>query len=142
MNDRDFQLECGLLDDDRRALEDALWQAQLREYPDSRRVSVREAFGWMDETPDLESARAWWDKEHPADEWPADGALRGLERYKYLNDRVTQYRMRMARGLALALQFSCFVFYECGKQSDGTYRWRGCRYGVNGSEYLSGYSRD
>lgn len=33
------------------------------------------------------------------------------------------------------------VFYECGKNKDGTYRFRGCRYGVQGYEYMSGFSR-
>ncbi len=32
------------------------------------------------------------------------------------------------------------VFYECGKNEDGTYRWRGFRYGLEGHEYRSGFS--
>jgi hypothetical protein len=33
------------------------------------------------------------------------------------------------------------VFYECGKLPDGTYSWRGFRYGLEDFEYLSGFGR-
>lgn len=48
---------------------------------------------------------------------------------------------RVARSLALCLQHPIVVFYECGKRGDGTYAWRGARYGVNGNEYISGFGR-
>lgn len=48
------------------------------------------------------------------------------------------------RWLALTLsnlETGPLQFYLCGKQENGTYRWMGARFGVKGSEYLSGCPR-
>ena len=46
----------------------------------------------------------------------------------------------VAEQLIKCLQFPAHVFYECGLRKDGGYRWRGCRYGVMGYQYLSGFN--
>jgi len=46
-----------------------------------------------------------------------------------------------ARNLTHCLQYPVGVFYECGKLPDGTYSWRGFRYGLEDFEYLSGFGR-
>jgi hypothetical protein len=122
----------------REVLEGFLWQAQLREFPDSKRVEVEEAYGWLNESaPPLDEE--WWHKEYGRYFTRDDRRREALN--LYATKRTADYRLRIARGLALALQFPVFVIYECGKV-DGTYLWRGIRYGVAGSEYQSGLSRE
>jgi hypothetical protein len=84
-----------------------LVQAQFRQYPDSRILSVSEVIqDWVDEDGLTEAQRA-----------------------------------RVTRSLAFALQCPVKVFYECGKRPNSTYAWRGCRFGTEGREYLSGFGR-
>jgi hypothetical protein len=40
---------------------------------------------------------------------------------------------------ATALQYPAVVFYEAGLEADGSYRYKGIRYGLEDSEYLSGF---
>jgi hypothetical protein len=40
---------------------------------------------------------------------------------------------------ASALQYPAVVFYEAGLEADGTYRYKGIRYGLEDREYLSGF---
>lgn len=46
----------------------------------------------------------------------------------------------IARLLVCTMQYPVRIYYECGRNPDGTYKWRGCRYGVNGPDYVSGFS--
>ena len=68
--------------------------------------------------------------------------LRQLQEYSD-SRRLSVHEMLQAwpaytrRQAALALQFAAVVFYEAGRRSDGTYAWKGARYGFEGSQYLS-----
>jgi hypothetical protein len=139
MNAERFDVLMGWLKADRDGLEKMLWDAQLRERPDSVRLTVSEAYRWMDESPNVDALVTWWNKEC------AESYLNTIERIaargNYVVETVNNHRLHVARSLAMALQYPAFVIYECGRNADGTYRWRGIRYGVEGSQYLSGFGR-
>jgi len=80
-------------------MQDALWESQIREYPESVRMSIDEVFAWCDE------------------------AKTGTA----LHNRYMQ--------IAMALQYPVVVFYRI----EGT-KYRGFRFGVEGSKYMSLYS--
>jgi len=44
--------------------------------------------------------------------------------------------------VATTLQYPVRVFYECGRVIGGLREHRGCRYGVEAFEYMSGFGRD
>lgn len=97
---------------------------------------------WLDEAPDpgrLSEALKSWDELNPLTDYP-NIAAHWLDRANFANLYTQNARARVARVQALVVQFPVFVFYECGRNSDGTYKWRGCRYGVEAHEYLSGFS--
>lgn len=77
-----------------------LWEAQVREYPTSVRMTVEEVYKWCDE----QSAN-------------------------------TEKRLQRWMQVALALQYPSVVFYYL----KGT-QYRGVRFGLHGSEYMSIYS--
>jgi hypothetical protein len=41
--------------------------------------------------------------------------------------------------LVCSMQHAVRLYYECGDTRDEQRRWRGCRYGMEGSQYLSGF---
>ena len=83
------------------AMQDALWEAQVREYPKSVQMSIREVYAWCDEA---KTATA-------------------------LHNRYIQ--------ISMALQYPVVVFYYI----EGT-KFRGFRFGVEGSEYMSLYGME
>jgi hypothetical protein len=83
------------------AMQDALWKAQIREYPGSVQMSIREVYAWCDEA---KTATA-------------------------LHNRYIQ--------ISMALQYPVVVFYYI----EGT-KFRGFRFGVEGSEYMSLYGME
>ena len=83
------------------AMQDALWEAQIREYPGSVQMSIREVYAWCDEA---KTATA-------------------------LHNRYIQ--------ISMALQYPVVVFYYI----EGT-KFRGFRFGVEGSEYMSLYGME
>jgi len=80
-------------------MQDALWESQIRQYPESVRMSIDEVFAWCDE---------------------AKTELELASRYMQI---------------AMALQYPVVVFYRI----EGT-KYRGFRFGVEGSKYMSLYS--
>lgn len=76
-----------------------LWEAQLREFPNSVRLTPAEVFAWCDEVP------------APA-------------------NRMNRYMQ-----VSMAIQYPLHVFYRI----EGT-KYRGFRFGTDGSEYMSMYS--
>ena len=72
------------------------------------------------------------------DEWPDSIRLTyGEARHAWLTVGVD---LSIAKAFLIALQYPARVFYECGKEQNGKdRRWRGCRYGVHGPEYISGF---
>jgi hypothetical protein len=81
-------------------VEDLLWQCQLLEWPDSKRLTFSDVVHtWIDD------------------------------------DR------RVERNIALCNQFNAGVWYECGRKQDGTYSWRGYRYGFKPEAYVSGFGK-
>lgn len=123
--------------------ENDLWQAQLKEWPDSRLVSLHEVYTtWMTEPPlYLQSEMAHWDKTLGSAYGTDELHIRKLDRWAYSQEVVHRHRLQIANNVAAALQFPAFVFYECGKNDDGTYRYRGCRYGVEPPDYSCGFGR-
>jgi len=80
-------------------MQNALWEAQIREYPESVQMPIDEVFAWCDEASDTTTK---------------------LHRYVKI---------------AMALQYPVVVFYRI----EGT-KYRGFRFGVDGSKYMSLYS--
>jgi hypothetical protein len=117
-----------------------LIEAQLHFYPDSRIMSLSEVY------------REWMDGDGPMDSWETNfneyyGRIYRdpVEKKRQLCDYVIKqrqdYRVRVARCLALCLQNEANLFYECGLK-DGEYQYRGCRYGIEGPDYMSGFGKD
>jgi hypothetical protein len=119
---------------------------QLIEYPDSRILTHSEALHW----PYHDAAITAVDKKRAQDHWELIEDQVDVRDKWYFKALVmseaekfaAQRALSTARGLAVALSNGeDGVFYECGLQPDGTYRWRGYRFGLEGSEYQSGFGR-
>ena len=116
-------------------LRQALAERQLEVWPDSRILTVHDVYGWINsEPPHLEYAVSNW-----------RGIPGNDNRLDHFDDFVSkvraEYSLNVARSLMLCLQAPVGVFYECGKNADGTYKWRGFRYGFEESQYMSGFGR-
>lgn len=116
-------------------MEDALWEVQLKHYPDSVRVSRADALKWLDwsDSGVLQRAASYWD-EHDGILYP-DDLERRRERAHYLVQYIERKRLQIARALAFCIQDRVGIFYTC---CDG--RYKGFRFGLDGSEYLSNFS--
>jgi hypothetical protein len=103
-----------------------LWEAQLREYPDSVRVSYSDASEWARETFDTNPRYADIMYDNPT--------ARVFAKWDFIAEHITRHKQQNASGLLSAMQYPYAVFYECcgGK-------FRGARYGVEGSQYFSGF---
>lgn len=115
--------------------EQILWQVQLRHYPDSVRVPVSDALRWQDEQPAFMEQRKKEFFEDYADLKADQQIVRLMWGHKHL-ELVAQHRAMLAGSLSLCLQYPVGVFYTC---CEG--RYRGFRYGTEGSEYISGFGR-
>lgn len=131
--------------DDRRK---QLIAAQMEFWPDSRIMTLGEVYAeWMDEGLDVDELIQEFKTTY-----------RGIynnDELVYMNQfiikRRADHQLRIARSLAMCLQSPVNVFYECGMRlgdmdesgvrAPSTYRWRGCRYGTEGHEYISGFGR-
>lgn len=132
-------INLALAEDQIAKAQEDLWEVQLKEYPDSVRMTLEEVQERLQEDPPyLEAHMKWWDKQ-----WeyftcaPEFTAHRSLEKLKTILD----YQLRMSRSVALcAIQDPCGFFYKCGKTSEGAYRWTGFRYGLEPQDYMSGFN--
>ena len=118
-------------------LESQLWQAQLAVWPDSVHVHRGEALGWMyeDSREGIQRRMECWEESNK-DHHPR----RIADRLAYYEKCVIEERWRMARAVATAMAHDVGIFYECGKQPDGTFRHRGFRFGLEPSQYLSAFT--
>lgn len=117
--------------------------AQLREYPDSKFVSIDEAFEWVNQDPSWFETEFARKKGELATYLNPDDAR--CEFSHYVEKLRLEHKNMILRGIAICLanayeQGDVIQFYECGQQEDGAYRWKGCRYGAEGHEYYSGFS--
>lgn len=127
----------------RKAAEEKLWEAQQVFWPDSRRVELSEVYRlWMPEScPDIDQVIDYWDKTIGKCYGKNEESQRLRDRAYYSQELQHRHRLSISKNLSTVLQFPAFVFYECGKSEKGTYRWRGCRYGLKGPEYMCGFGR-
>lgn len=141
-----FEASAALLRAHIENLRQQLVERQLEEYPDSRIMTEDEVRNeWVDNIPAHIRERI----EAHCDERAAKLQRLGVKveevKNAYAEERRMMFRQEMnhiARCVLLAMSNSPVrVFYECGKNEDGTYKFRGCRYGVQGYEYMSGFSR-
>ncbi|HET8687803.1 MAG TPA: hypothetical protein VFM18_14225 [Methanosarcina sp.] len=132
------------LEKDAEKAREILWQAQLKVYPSSVKVDLQKVFSDWPQIPmsQLKEAvgrykRTLWLHEDP-------NGPGGLDKLSALNSYVNSYKDRYAvmvyHNISLALQHPAVIFYECGNiQPDGSRQYRGCRYGVEPHEYISGF---
>lgn len=133
--------DLALLSEQRRKLEDDLWQVQLSVWPDSKRLTLNEVYSnWLSEaTPGVDTAMAEWDARRG--QLYSGDTTRVIARVAYAEGLIKDHRLNVAHSLCTVLQYPAFVFYECGKRPDGSYAWRGCRVGPEPNEYISGFGR-
>ena len=144
-NAQHFEASTALLKAHIDTLRQQLIERQLEEYPDSRIMSDDEVCDkWVDElSPRVMTGITRRCAEH-AKRLKDAGFDEQELRETFRDDWAEAIRQEKAHVAACVLlcmrQNPVRVFYECGKQEDGTYRFRGCRYGVQGYEYASGFS--
>ena len=80
----------------------ALWEAQLRIWPESEKISIQEMYRWAEAAPEPGNQLHRW------------------------------------RLIALAMQHPRWIFYRTAPVEQP--HWIGCRYGIQASQYLSGFS--
>ncbi len=118
-----------------------LLEAQLSAFPDS---IVLEADKMYDA---LADAVPEWIQEHKYEDWDRFPASFKMNEWyapmyyeEWRNARIEQARAQWARNALLyKAQDPQGFFYACGKKPDGTYRYVGFRYGLEESEYASGF---
>jgi hypothetical protein len=117
-----------------------LLEAQLSAFPDS---IVLEADKMYDA---LAGAVPEWIQEHKYQDWERYEARHEMgwwsERYyeEWKDARIEQARAQWARNALLyKAQDPEGFFYACCRKPDGTYRYVGFRYGLEESEYASGF---
>lgn len=133
---------------------DALVKVQFQEYPDSRILHRSAPLDWISEDSrvtkdDVKAARERWSYllgpsvDTTIKSW-VDDQLCDLD----AQVRALQRALSTARS-ALCATLNALdevgspapVFYECGLKPDGTYKWRGARYGIEPHQYMSGFSK-
>lgn len=140
-----FEMDVALLRQQMEKLRQQLIERQLEEYPDSRIMTEDEVRDeWIDKfSPHVKQGIVNRCAEHSK-------RLKGLG---FDDDVISstfredfskahrEEREHVASCVLLAMSNSPVrVFYECSKRKDGTYKFRGCRYGVEGYQYMSGFS--
>jgi hypothetical protein len=113
--------------------------AQLQAYPDSKLLTPDEAIArWVDGPIDTSAIEAefeefWGDMKD-------EGLYREFKAARII-ERLVKSRMQVLRTITMMLtgDYEAVQFYECIGTDDGKFRWRGCRYGVEEHEYMSGF---
>lgn len=104
-----------------------LWQVQLEQYPDSVQLDLHTLLSLPD-THTLDRIKR---------------PMRTLEAMCMHQRDMAELRQQCWRWISLALsnavEDTLGVFYVCCKNQDGSYKYLGYRYGVEGYQYLSGY---
>ena len=108
-----------------------LWAVQLEEFPDSVRIPHNMVHQWAYDEPN----RAEWERVYANE----NAILNRGQIFDAWQKYITDHQLRAARGITISVQDLVGVFYVCGKREDGSYRYRGYRYGVEGSQYQSGF---
>ena len=118
-----------------------LMEAQLSAFPDSIVLEVDKMYDALaDAVPE-------WIQEHKYEDWdryPARFEMNEWFAPMYYEEwriaRIEQARAQWARNALLyKAQDPQGFFYACGKRPDGTYKYVGFRYGLEESEYASGF---
>lgn len=115
----------------------ALIAAQLREYPDSKIIGPQNMYAWLKCNLNIDKIQKGW-LEHDAVLY-AEGMERQEAWRHYIDAYKARWYERTLGAVLNAMQYPHGVFYECGLREDGRYEYRGFRFGVRGSEYLSGF---
>ena len=115
-----------------------LWEVQLKEFPDSIKLSIGETLDLTYKDPSyLKEEMQMWTRD-----WGRMYNTKPEELNAYMvikSQIVTSHRLALARNCIIAMRHPQGFFYRCGKQEDGTYKWRGYRYGVKPEEYMSSF---
>ena len=115
-----------------------LIEAQLGEYPDSVVLTDRQMLDIL-----YEARPDWLPKT--SDDWServlyTDKTERRIAFIGYIELQIARATAQWARSAFMyRTQDHKGFFYACGKREDGTYRYVGFRYGLEGSEYASGF---
>lgn len=115
---------------------DLLVQVQKENYPDSQILSVQDVYSkWPSMPVDLllSEIEEYSKRIRPLFDKSALDFLLSEKR----RSLVSEYAACFHRSMALAMQHPIFIFYECGKDDHGKYKYKGFRYGVQPSEYAS-----
>ncbi len=119
---------------------ETLMEAQLEAYPDSIVLTDHQMYDALrSETPDWLIGHEFehWDKYEARYEM---GVFAGWYYDKWKEHMIEQTHARWARNALLyKWQNPEGFFYACCKKEDGTYRYVGFRYGLEESEYASGF---
>ena len=117
-----------------------LLEAQLSAFPDSIVLEVDKMYDA------LAGAVPEWIQEHKYQDWERYEARHEMgwwsERYyeEWKDARIEKARAQWARNALLyKAQDPEGFFYACCRKPDGTYRYVGFRYGLEESEYASGF---
>jgi hypothetical protein len=117
-----------------------LLEAQLSAFPDSIVLEVDKMYDA------LASSEPEWLQGHKFEDWERYEARHEMgwwsERYydEWKDARIEQARAQWARNALLyKSQYPEGFFYACCRKPDGTYRYVGFRYGLDVSEYASGF---
>ena len=118
-----------------------LLEAQMGEFPDSIVLTDRQMYDA------LATAVPEWLADHKYEDWDLYRARYEINEWyaggyydEWKDARLEQTRAQWARN---AFYYKSGdpegFFYACGKRPDGTYRYVGYRYGLEDSEYASGF---
>ena len=118
-----------------------LMEAQLSAFPDSIVLEVDKMYDA------LADAVPQWLQDHKYEDWDKYPARYEINEWfapmyyeEWRTTRIEQARAQWARNALLyKAQDPQGFFYACGKRPDGTYRYVGFRYGLEESEYASGF---
>ena len=119
-------------------MEEILWDAQLKAYPDSIRLSDDEVRQALYSTPE-------YLRDMVEDEWHhKDGYDNAMERRlafsAYKEKTILQEQLHWARSAFMCrYSYPEGLFYACCKKDDGSYRYVGFRYGTEMQQYISGF---
>lgn len=132
---------------DTEMLKGMLWDVQMREWPDSVQRDVHYVLkNWCGNHPVPKDFQDYYVKD--LSWWldfcttPEEKKQAERDMHKEIQRMWSQELVARLHSVTMALQYhGVCVFYECGLNPDGTYKWKGCRFGVEGHEYQSGFGR-
>jgi hypothetical protein len=114
---------------------EALIKVQLEQYPDSKIMEPQDMYAWYECDLNFDKLQEYWMK-YDAVLYPEPFERREAWRH-YCTEKKLRWHEQMLGCVLNCMRYPIGVFYQCGLRENGRYEWKGFRFGLEGSQYVS-----